>query len=90
MRSTDGQLCELIELTGGLVTKSTTITARGAYVDPAHIGHLRFYVSYIEPEGEWHLWDGASYDDAIIVAENARRMFGVSELVRDLVGGING
>lgn len=78
-------MTDFIELHGGIVTKSTTLSARGARANTEHLGKLRFFVSYIEPAGDWGLWDGASYSDAIIVAENARRMFGVTEPIRDLV-----
>lgn len=80
-------MTERIELDGGTVTNATVVTAKGAYVDPAHIGQLRFYVSHKGPNGEWYLWDGSSYDDAIVIAEKARRMFGITEAVRDRVVG---
>ncbi len=80
-------MTERIELDGGTVTNATVVTAKGAYVNPAHIGQLRFYVSHNGPDGEWYLWDGSSYDDAIIIAENARRLFGIAEPVNDRVSG---
>ena len=78
---------EFIELTGGIVTRSTTVSARGAYVNPAHLGQMRFFLSHTDDRGEYYLWDGASYDEAIRIAEKMRRGLGVSEPVRDTVMG---
>ena len=80
-------MTQRIELDGGTVTRATVVTAEGAYMNPAYIGQLRFYVSHSGPDSEWWLWDGSSYDDAIIIAENARRLFGIAEPVHDRVVG---
>lgn len=77
---------ERIDIDGGLLTAEMLLSCRGPYATSEHIGQYRFFVTFIEPDRVFCMWDGSSYEDAIVFAEKARADLCVSEPVQDWVG----
>jgi hypothetical protein len=81
-------MTEQITIDGGIVTKSTTTSAHGITVHREQIGRYRFFVSHTDLDGFEHLlWDGGSYDLAIVAADRAQCALGINAPIVDFVGG---
>jgi hypothetical protein len=79
-------MVERIEIDGGVLTAEMLISRGGPYATSGNIGQHRFFVTLIEPDRAFCIWDGPSYDDAIVFAEKARTALWVSTPVQDWVG----
>ena len=74
-----------VEITNGIVTRTTTHDQAGVRVLEYIGGKQRFFVDLVEPDGgRLGLWDGLSYPDAIRSGLESARDFGVP--CDDLVG----
>jgi hypothetical protein len=73
-----------VEIHGGVVSSTTVTDSNGKHSIAAHVGHHRFFVEIIEPDGgRLGIWDGASYEQAILEAGIAGREDAIP--VRNLV-----
>ncbi len=76
-----------VEIWCGVPAMAWTDTAAGRRYDFEEIGERRFFVDLIEPEGRAGMWEGTSYEAAILEAyELAAAWDDVIEVV-DHVGG---
>ena len=57
-----------VEIWSGVPSISWTDTAAGRRYEFEEAGTLRFFVDLIEPEGRTGMWDGTSYEAAILEA----------------------
>jgi len=78
---------EHIELSGGIVTWSTSDRAAGRTINAELIGKQRFFVEVVTDDSRYCLWDGADYDEAIRMAEETRHSLNLEAPVRDTVAG---
>jgi hypothetical protein len=66
-----------VEITGGIVTAQTRSDAIGARPVFDAIGERRFFVDAVEADGgRIGMWDGPSYEAAILEAEAMSAEFG--------------
>jgi len=77
-----------IEIDGGVIRSATKTMKVGTVSLPYEAGTFRFFVTLIDEDGgELGLWHGASYDDAVREAEQARLDFDITAEVLDRVAG---
>jgi hypothetical protein len=75
-----------VEISSGRVTGSSITDANGTRPVPVLV-ETRFFVDVIEPDGcRISIWDGPSYDTAIMEARNAAKDWDASGVL-DLVPG---
>lgn len=61
---------------------------RDPVIDYSIVGETRFYVDVVEADGGFiPMWDGSSYEQAIIEAEELAKSFNVAVEDRVVVGG---
>jgi hypothetical protein len=86
-------MSDLVEIDGGILTAERLQSRTGPNAGPCasaeHVGSPRFFVSVLTADDgrRWCLWDGSSYDQAIVFSERIRSKFGISAPVVDLVAG---
>lgn len=78
---------EHVELSGGVVTWSTSSRASGRTVNADLIGKQRFFVEVVTDDSRYCLWDGAGYGEAIEIAEKTRLSLEIDAPVLDTVMG---
>lgn len=81
-----------VEIHYGLVTGATVTDANGTRSVFDHVGEQRFFIDLVDADGgRLAMWDGESYDAAIIAAGDLSREYGctiVDCVVRDEGGGV--
>ncbi|MDO9416203.1 hypothetical protein [Pararhizobium sp.] len=73
-----------VEIHGFTVTASFITDGHGTRPCSTYVGLFRFFVDVVERDGgRFGMWDGGSYDDAIMTADELSMDFGP---VYDLIG----
>lgn len=75
-----------VEILGSVLQSSTIIDEHGSRPDFSEVGCYKFFVDTIDADGRIGMWDGHSYDEAILRAHELSAD-GFGHVVDLVVGG---